>query len=185
MEKPMLIGIDIDDTVADLVPTWIKRYNQKYSDTLAVKEISDWDISKFVKPECGKKIYDLLIKNLYDDVLPIFGAIKGIHALREQGHQIVYITSFCPTTAGRKYDWLKEYHLIENLREYMECNNKALVRIDILIDDRAETIQNLSKSTIGILYNRPWNVEAISHNLRARSWKDVLSFVNKINAKFA
>jgi 5'-nucleotidase len=176
----MLIGIDIDDTIADLVPRWLDRYNQKYVDNLVPKDITDWDIARFTKKECGKRIYDLLIKNLYDDVLPVFGAIKGIRNLREDGHKIIYITSFCPTTAGRKYDWLREYHLVENLHEYMECNNKPLVRVDVLIDDRLETIQRLYKSCTGILYDKPWN-HSISYNPRAKSWKDVVALIRKID----
>jgi 5'-nucleotidase len=180
----MLIGLDIDDTIADLVPQWIARYNNKYSDSLVVKEIIDWDISKFVKPECGKKIYDLLIKNLYDDVLPVFGAIKGIHALREEGHKIAYVTSFCPTTAGRKYEWLNQYHLLEKEDIYMETTQKGTtcksLRIDIMVDDNAETIQNLYKTCTGILYNRSWNSMS-AYNLRARSWKDVLDLIKRVN----
>jgi 5'-nucleotidase len=179
----LIIGIDIDDVICDLVLAWVKRYNEKYSDNLAVKEITDWDISKFVKPECGKKIYDLLIKNLYDDVLPVFGAIRGIHTLRETGHKIIYITNFCPTTAGKKYEWLSQYQLLDSEDIYMETTQKTRLckafRIDALIDDKAETIQNLHKACVGILFDKPWN-HSISYSPRAKSWKDVLEFIRKI-----
>jgi 5'-nucleotidase len=175
----MLIGLDIDDTVADLVSSaWLPRYNLLYRDSLTPKDTVDWDISKFVKKECGKKIYELLDNSLYDDVVPVFGAIRGIHALREQGHEIIYITSFCPSTSGRKFNWLKEFHLIDNPHDYMECNRKTLLRIDILVDDKAETIENLYKTCTGILYERPWNKD--SSAIRAKSWKDVLTLVRKI-----
>jgi hypothetical protein len=65
---------------------WIWLYNYDYSDSLDYLDVDEWDVSKFVKPECGKKIFDyLLYKDLYDHVSPIPDAVWGVNMLREFG----------------------------------------------------------------------------------------------------
>jgi 5'(3')-deoxyribonucleotidase len=54
------IGIDLDDTLNELLNKWLYDYNQKYSDNLKRDDVIDWDWTKFVKPECGKDIYKFL-----------------------------------------------------------------------------------------------------------------------------
>ena len=52
------IGIDLDSTLNNLDKVWLDRYNNDYNDN--IKEWSQWDMEKIVKPECGKKIYNYL-----------------------------------------------------------------------------------------------------------------------------
>jgi 5'(3')-deoxyribonucleotidase len=59
------IAIDLDDTLSLLGIDWIKAYNDMYGDTLQHEDITDWAIDTFVKPECGKAIYDLLTPHLF------------------------------------------------------------------------------------------------------------------------
>ena len=54
--------IDIDDTIADTIKVWIRRYNQKYKDKLKIKQIKDWNLVQYTVPECGDKIYEFLSK---------------------------------------------------------------------------------------------------------------------------
>ena len=60
MSDQLLIGVDVDEVVADLISEWLRRYNVKWNDTLKPEDIHGWAISDFVKPECGKAIYHLL-----------------------------------------------------------------------------------------------------------------------------
>ena len=53
----MIVAVDIDDVIISLVPTWLHLYNKDYKDNLSKNDITDWQIDKFVKPECGINIY--------------------------------------------------------------------------------------------------------------------------------
>lgn len=51
----MKIGIDLDNVLNNLNQEWIKLYNNDYDDNLAIEDIKDWNLHKYVK--CGKGIY--------------------------------------------------------------------------------------------------------------------------------
>jgi 5'-nucleotidase len=73
----MIILVDVDSTIADLVPEWLRIYNKIYNDNLTIDDITSWAIHKFAKPECGDKIYDILrMDTLYESVRPIEGAFE-------------------------------------------------------------------------------------------------------------
>src|SRR5512137_1810696 len=97
------IAMDVDDVCAMLSETWVAKYNKDWNDNLKVNEITEWAIEKFVKPECGKRIFSYLDNpKLYDSVQPVEGARKGIKALRSMGYRVVFVTS-CPiVTSARK-----------------------------------------------------------------------------------
>ena len=112
----MVIGVDVDEVVADLLGTWISKYNTAWNDQLLVEQITDWDTTLFVKPECGSKIYDILCEpDLYEDVKPIAGALVEIEALRSKGHKVVYATSCVRCMIDQKMDWLVRHGFISTI----------------------------------------------------------------------
>jgi 5'(3')-deoxyribonucleotidase len=154
----MIIGVDVDDTVADLVGEWLELYNNEYSDNVAVNDITTWDIYNHVK--CGKKIYDFLkVPNFYDNVVPIHGAAHGIRSLRNAGHRVIFITSciFGGNVDG-KWKWLVDNKFLdagEHSLDFMAVSDKALIKVDLMIDDKTETVKNFGDR--GVLFKRPWN----------------------------
>ena len=59
----MRILVDIDSTIADMMPVWLEMYNNDYGDRLEPEDITGWSIHTFVKHECGKKIYSYLSRD--------------------------------------------------------------------------------------------------------------------------
>jgi len=175
-----LIAMDVDGVVAALDTNWMAWYNRIYNDNVQASDITDWDVHKFVKPECGHKIYEFL-KNpsLYDDVLPYPGASSSIAILKSQGHRIVYATTSPIESFGRKFLWLKQYGFITDLKDYFETNDKSLVRADILVDDRPKNLETFVGKKV--LYAQKWNAtEKWNINyLYAESWEDVIRYCNE------
>ena len=52
--------IDMDSVICDLMTDWHNQYNKDYCDSLSVEKLKCWESEKYVKPECGTKIYDYL-----------------------------------------------------------------------------------------------------------------------------
>src|SRR5690625_2202655 len=60
---------DVDGVVADLLTEWVRRYNAKYDDDLSPEDITEWEMHRNVKPECGTDIHNFLrMPNLYSMV---------------------------------------------------------------------------------------------------------------------
>lgn len=142
----MIIWIDVDDTVADLITEWVRRYNADWNDTLTPADFTDWDCSMIVKPECGLGFYDYLLDDdLYHDVQPIAGALDAVRYLRLH-HQVGFATS-CggnparyAASAGAKLEWLMHHGFLTDPNEYAALSDKTHLRGDVLIDDKLSTV---------------------------------------------
>lgn len=171
-----IILVDVDDTIAELVPEWLSHYNKIWHDNVSPKDIVDWDISKYVK--CGKVIYDLLTPDLYDSIKPVHHSHWGINYLRLMGYELIFTTSNFPiSNAGRKYQWLNDNGFNVDLKHYMEAGDKSLIQCHFMIDDNIENIQRTSGT--GILYEREWNKKFFNH-MRMKNWQEIISFFEEI-----
>lgn len=176
MNKKCTIAVDVDDTVAELVPYWIKCYNKDWGDNLKPSKITEWNMIPFVKKSCGSKIYDYLNDpSLYDGVKPVPLSFYGIKTLRKMGHRIIFVTSATIAHQGRKAQWLFDFKYLNTINDYIACSDKSLIKCDFMIDDRFENVSNTNG--IGILYSRPWNLNKL-FNIRANDWKKVIEIVS-------
>lgn len=176
----MLVLCDVDSVIADLMPAWLGMYNKDFDDDLSIDDITNWDMTKFVKPECGKQIYKYLERSdLYDSVLMIDVAWEGVQYIRKLGHRVVFATSGVHTVS--KFEWLRQndFNPGTHAEDYVVIYDKTLLRGDLLIDDRDENILNFNR--IGghtILFSQPWNTKFEWHK-RAYDWYDVIRIVEE------
>lgn len=169
------IAIDVDDVTADLVSAWLDRYNLDHNDSLSEKDIKTWDIGSHTK--IGDKMYEYLTPDLYDLISPIFNSLWGIGKLREMGNKVIFVTSFLPSLAGRKYHWLKFYGFLESQKDYIEAKDKSLIRCDYLIDDSPDNIIN--SYGIPIVFTREWNKQLWTYD-RVDNWVDIVSYFSGV-----
>ena len=179
----MIILCDVDNTVADLMTEWLRLYNNDYPDRLIApwlkpEMITDWNIEKFVHPDCGKKIYSyLLLDNFYDNVKPIEGAHQALRYLESKGHRIVFVSS--GVYAYPKYQWMENhgFNVGEYGSNYIVAHDKSLIRGDLLIDDGFHNIEAF-KNLDSILFDQPWNRHFQWHR-RANNWNDVKLMIDR------
>jgi 5'(3')-deoxyribonucleotidase len=170
--KQIIIGIDVDDVIANLMSRWLEYYNFDHEDNLKEQDIKSWAISKYTK--IGDSIYDYLkLPSLYDDIHPVSNSVWGISCLRKMSFKIVFITASTPEQSGRKYKWLCDYSIIEHRKEYIEALDKSLVKVDYLIDDNPENVVNASGQ--GIVFTKEWN-KTLAGYPRMNNWSDIVSY---------
>lgn len=173
----MIIRVDVDDVCCRLVEAWLARYNKDWSDDLSIGAITDWDFTRFVKPDCGKRIYDYLTNFQYTDVKEVPGARAGVWKLRDAGHKVIFVTS---GFSFSKVEWLYNHkfllrgHDLLHAPDVIFANDKSVIKSDIVIDDGWHNIQDLSKS---VVFTRPWNTKYDAGSHRANTWADVLHII--------
>lgn len=174
----MTILCDVDGVVADLLSEWVRRYNAKYDDDLSPEDVTQWEMHKNVKPECGTSVYNFLrMPNLYSSVEPIPGALEGVQELRRRGHRVVYVTASVVGSLDQKARWLKAHGFLENMEDLVMAKDKNLVRGQVLIDDGAHNIETFPG--FGLLYEAPHNAEFV-WPFRAANWTEVVEKIEEV-----
>jgi len=173
----MRILIDVDGTIADLHTEWLRRYNSEYDDVLTADQIKDWSMDKFVKPECGTKIYEYLYHpDLYEHVLPIDGALSSVMWLKSRGHDVFFVTSGVQESKAK---WLHNYGLTTGYwmfaPELIVAHSKHVINGDVLIDDNMKNCDDFGKKAI--LFGQPWNEADVTNCFRAGNWPDVIQYI--------
>jgi len=180
-----IIGLDVDDVVADLLTTWLRLYNIDYKDNLTTEDILDWDMLPYVKEECGKRIYDYIgDPSIYDYVRPIHGAVNGVYELRAMGFRVIFVTSTPKGCEGRKLDWLNYWGFGVDKDSYYEATDKSLIACDFLVDDRPLNVENAFGT--GIIFdaphNRNWDLDR--NYPRVYNWENVLTYFSNMGTHF-
>lgn len=180
----MIIACDVDGVIADINTEWLRRYNFDYDDNVQYDEITAWKMDKFVKPECGKKIFEYLhAPDFYDNVVPYPGALEGLWALREFGHEIVFVT-YCvgPKMAAAKIQWMLDHNVIPSpshvgMNDVILAKRKDMIRADMLIDDYDKNLEGFEGRKL--LFDQPWNRH--DYELaRVKGWGDVVRYVERV-----
>jgi 5'-nucleotidase len=196
----MIIACDGDGIVCNLHEPWYARYNRDYDDNLTMERVVSWDVHKYVKPECGKKIYDYLRDpNLYDDVLPIAGALEGITQIRAMGHQVFFVTACEYGMVDQKARWFERHGFSEQFqggrslpKDFVPIQDKTLLDARMLIDDGAHNVRAWveQKQRLAILLDYPHNRSLDdevpsafwSRARRVRDWPGIVRYVENWGA---
>ena len=133
----MRIGIDIDDTIEDLLPVWIKYLNKLYNRNVAVEDITEWHLGK-VFPGLTRDdiLKPLELVELWKEVKPKNNAPEIIKKLIDDGHEVYLVTNSHYKTLTQKIDnMLSVYFPFIDLRNLIVTSHKQLINCDMMIDD--------------------------------------------------
>lgn len=176
MNKPIKLGFDVDDVLADLLGEWVFRYNSVTFDSVAVADIKDWDVSKHMRRLDKIKVYDILDDpEFYKHVQPHAGALQMVQWARDQKYddgspmfRVMFVTScMFPTHGDQKLDWLIRHGFFGNInpknwkeyasvrKDYFPVSDKSVVDVDILVDDNLNNCATAMGH--GVLVTRPHN----------------------------
>jgi 5'(3')-deoxyribonucleotidase len=128
---------------------WLAWYNETWGDGLTLSQITDWHVTKFIKdeaqprPEQHLDIYSFFHPEkthkvqppLYRDLTPLDGAVEGLRALHEAGHDILLATAVEGETAGEKHKWCQRHIPFIPRRNIFTGSRKERIHGDIFIDD--------------------------------------------------
>ncbi len=180
--RDFIIGVDVDDVVADLLGPWLARYNARFNDSVKLEDVIEWDVTKFVKPECGQKIFELIDPSVYEEVSPLPGALETVTELRKLG-RVVFITA---GNADAKQRWLVKHGFLNgdraSLHDYVSCTDKALINADVLIDDHVKNIEAFPGHAL--LVTRFHNAQLSCSRLRLETFEESIEVVANLRRRF-
>ena len=190
----MIIGIDIDDVLADLGRCLVKFHNDRYGTSLTRDDHTDYSLSKIwdVTPdEAIERVKVFFESKYFDDVTPVEGAQEGVSQLRAGGHEMVVITSRPSYISGKTMVWIDQYfagsfngvyfasHYVtkDNVKKSSVCTGLG---VDVMLEDCLQIALELATAKIRVfLLDAPWNQSGKLpvEITRVYSWKEMVGLI--------
>lgn len=159
MNKKLTVYIDVDDTTTELMNTIVKIYNAKYNDNLKKDDITDWQVSNFLKEECGESWLKLITQDVVENATPLPNAVKYISKLMKE-EDVYFLSATHPINVLARHKCLSRLFKDYDYSRFIPCTNKSLLCGDVLIDDAIHNFSSIGKNIKrGILVTQPWNKE--------------------------
>nr|WP_263326346.1 5'(3')-deoxyribonucleotidase [Neobacillus sp. Marseille-Q6967] len=170
--------IDMDSVICDLMSEWHQRYNQDYNDTLTVERLKCWNSDRYVKPECGMKIYDYLKEpGLFLGLRPLPHAIEVLERLHVK-YDILIVTSSITTAFVEKEQWVEQHLPFLGKRNLIFSHRKDMVVGDLLFDDAPHNLLDFtSTGRIAVAMDYPYNKDV--NVPRVKNWLEFEEFLNR------
>jgi len=167
----MKILVDIDETLNNLIETILPIYNAKYQDDITTDDITEYNIHKFLKPECSDIFKEFMSDDLIENLQVNNGAVEVLTEL-SQDNDVYFLTAAHPKSVLPKHKWLQKHFPFYHSDKLIICHDKGMVAGDILIDDCIEHL-NKSSCRYTVLFSKPWN--------QNNKWGKMLSTIDSWN----
>lgn len=188
----MVIGIDIDDVIAEFskayIPCAIYINSKKLKTGFKNKKLFPTKGMFFwSKKECRRND-KYCVSTIFDYIKPKTDARLCIKRLRENGHKIVLISARGKdgySTKKQTINWLKNNgicydKLFTHISDKVEIAKKE--KIDIMIEDQSNIVDQMQNAGIkGILFNSYFNHGDRGKYKIFNSWIDVYEYINPGN----
>lgn len=170
--KILKIGIDLDDTINNLVDVWLEKYNEDYNDNVKIEDIKTWDIGDYTK--AGKDFYKYLGDGETFKNLSIKDGAANIVEKLCQQYKVYIVTANASYNKGvcdDKVNFIKKFMPFFPIKNIIFINNKSLLDLDVLIDDGLHNFEGFKGKKI--VFDRPWNqVYNSKYDWRMEMWDE-------------
>lgn len=179
------IAIDIDGTIADLIPAWLEAYEMLGGERLEPAQITEYEmVGQVADPE---KLWRALGNADYVDVMPMPGLIDAINLLRAAGHNLAFVSAVpgcAPKHYAGKLAWCQQH--IPGFKSpelcFIPSSQKYRFSADILVEDYPDTIERWQAAGAfrqGVCVTQPYN---LSYNADYRV-ASLLEFAERLVGK--
>ena len=180
------IALDFDETLFPTMERVIEIYNRRHNANIELESITEYNLYENFAADVADELISLFVdKNVYDNLQPYKGAIRTIKTLVERGCEVYVATS----TDVRNLEWkeqlLQKHFPFIPKDNLIRINNKSLLNVDVLIDDRMDNLISIFADRI--CFNQSWNQDDdadYAYSIyRIHNWGDVINIINEIERR--
>ena len=180
----MNIIVDCDDVIIDLLSTWVKKLNKLYGTNVNKEDIKDWGLGKYFNLSEEQLVAPLLDASLWDEVKPIKGAVKALESISKTNNVFIATATDYRNFEAKIEKALTKYFPFIPVNNIVKCDNKSLLKADIIIDDNLNNL--MGDSNLKILFTRAHN-ECFTYKelrekniIRCNNWSEIQTIVEII-----
>lgn len=168
----MLIGVDLDEVLADLMSQLIVFHNHRYGTRLRREDFESynlWEIWGGTKQDATRKVREFYCSEYFRGVLPVKGSVRGMDFLIERGYKPIILTSRYGEGVRQTMPWLGKYFRDKffgiifsddyiDERGIKKAELCERLRVEFMVDDDIGVARSCAKKgTRVFLLNYPWN----------------------------
>lgn len=175
--------LDFDDVITACLRAVIKAYNEQYGTSFRPGDFTTWNLIETL----GCTLEDLLkifrTPGFFENLEPNRGAIGAIRELIKSTKYDLYIVTATSDDDGSEYvekiKWLKTYIKEFNIKRLISCQDKEIIRADVIIDDKVENLDKCAPFMHCILMDSPTNKDCDKY-IRLDRMKNLPALLNQM-----
>ena len=179
--RSLTILVDMDDTIENLLDSWLHFLNVEYGCYVTPDDITSWDIDDAYPELTPWQVYAPLFRDeLWKDVKPKWDAVEYLRKMYDDGHNIYIVTSSNFRTIGTKVNAiLHRYFPFINDDHVIVATKKQMLKGDVMIDDAPHNLAggDYEKILVSAPHNRSYNAELWGMK-RVISWSEIYDIIS-------
>lgn len=184
--KRLTVLVDMDDTIIDLLGTWVSFLNRMHGTNIKPNDVTQWDMSKTFPMLSKDDVYaPLYFDSLWCSVKPIPDASETMQKILSDGHKIFIVTASTYVTLKIKMEkaLLRHFPFL-TWDDVIVTGYKQLIKGDVLIDDGTHNLcgGSYEKLLMDAPHNRSYDAKA-NGMTRVHNWKEAYQKICEIANK--
>jgi len=176
----MIIGVDIDNVIADTEKELRRLLNERKGLNLTREDITSYTLENIAGIERGdlKDILDMFNHgDIFLNLEVAEGARETMERLAEK-HEVVLVTSRPAGVEAHTRTWLKRNEIPFHRLVFADGTKVNDIPYELFLEDQGNFACELAESgTFVLLFDAPWNRDVSHDNMdRVYSWDDVQKF---------
>ena len=171
MAQRLRIGIDVDDVLAESLPTYLEAFRRRFSREVKIEEAA-WEIFGRYPEISPTQMWGFFSELEATDFLgtrPVYPeAVKAVKSLAADGHRLYVVTGRLTQHREHTRRLLQRAGLLEFFEELLHRENEAAsdykpriareMKLDLLVEDELHVALAAARVPIPVLlFDRPWN----------------------------
>jgi len=182
------IGFDLDDVIADCIPSLLEFYNRRYEKNLKFENIKSYNLWE---NGMGKTREDSvrIVDEFSEEEIPRIPLIKGAkEAIESLDGKIWIITSRHVKYKKATYDFVKKYFPMAEVIHSGDFHGNGIkkqeickqIGIEFFVDDNYDYAFDCAKNGVNaFLFDKPWNWGKNGLR-RVKNWGEILKNLNGV-----
>ena len=160
-DRKRLVAVDIDGTLADVMPMWVKVYNEEYNRNLDYRSVNKWAFWGDLGISTSE-FFRIFSKawSRWEDIRPMEDNIAQTMNTLSQLCTLDIVTGRTRDTLGYVKNWLKKHQIPYN--RFIAVSvwaRKIRLPYEFYIDDSPDLARLAAPNRkIVLVYNQPWNM---------------------------
>ncbi len=146
---------DMDNVLNNMTKEILHLYNKKYTDSITMQQIVEYDMRPLLKPECVNPWEEFVTDSFYENLDVVPNAVDVLTEIMKMGHINYFATAGHPYTMRARDMWLERNFPFYKTGNLISIREKQLLRVDFMIDDYEGNLIN--GMYYGLLMNQNWN----------------------------